>query len=852
MRQILATAICAGLFLPVHSARSAEAPQRSVESLSGTGWQFVGAEAPADLPAAGSPAFDQAAWADVSVPHNFQTRTAYDTLTKGWYRRQVNVDPAAQGKELYLVFEGAASVADVYVNGEHLGQHRGAYTRFIFDATKVLHPGPSNQLAVLVDDTPENTKDCLPISQTGLYKVWGGLYRNVWLVQTAPVHIDPTDYAAPGVYLTPADVSEKSANLGVRVLVRNITGTEAKVEVRARILDPSGSEVTTLRSSAQIPAEGRSAVQFSTAIDRPQLWGPLQGRLYSVRTQVWVDGRPVDEVTENTGFRKVDWDWQGGRVTVNGQRVHLFGVNLHQEIEGKGSALSPADLKANFDIMQDLGNNFLRLPHYPHARLEYDLCDQHGILCWAENGNSNRKDVVSATALQITTELVKQNYNHPSIVVWSMGNEAAGAVADACVPIAKALDSSRPVGVANMASVLADFHTRHDYFGWYRTFMQEFQPAGFISEVGAGGVVSTHCDYDQCDWRVNQYEPEEWQQLVSESNFQKVFRGDNAQLGLFCVWCLRDFSDSKYRGPVGINSKGLLTYAGDRKDIYYLYRSFLRPKAPTLWITSKRYFIRRGAVDNGIKVYSNARKVTLTVNGETVSGLDNGGYVIPNGPWALKTEKAGKRRDGTSPLPMSHPYEPVKVDNVFYWPVALHTGKNVVTATDDQGHGDTAAIYFYGDKGLSELPAGQCPLRNLRSSNPGNPAYYVDMPVQAQWPIYYDLDSTADNSWDAIPPDLDHATWVALRRVTKPGQATTLSFTLTQPARVYVMASQSAAPPAFAGGGNFKETSPTTYLWRDNDLLPVPARLYTHEAVAGEEVNLRLGDRDAVVLIKAK
>ena len=246
----------------------------------------------------------------MTVPHVFQTRAAYDTLTKGWYRRSVAVDPAASGKEFYLVFEGAASIADVYVNGQHLGQHRGAYTRFIFDATKALHPGADNELAVLIDDSPENTLDCLPISQTGLYKVWGGLYRNVSLVATAPVHIDPTDFAAPGVYLTPKNVSAQSASLNIRALLRNTSAAEARAEVRARILDPDGKEVRTLTAPAQVAANGRATVELNTDILQPRLWGPLQGNLYHVETTVYVNGQPVDEVTQPTGFRWLDWDWK--------------------------------------------------------------------------------------------------------------------------------------------------------------------------------------------------------------------------------------------------------------------------------------------------------------------------------------------------------------------------------------------------------------------------------------------------------------------------------------------------------------------------------------------------------------
>jgi hypothetical protein len=284
-----------------------------------------------------------------------------------------------------------------------------------------------------------------------------------------------------------------------------------------------------------------------------------------------------------------------------------------------------------------------------------------------------------------------------------------------------------------------------------------------------------------------------------------------------------------------------------------------------LWITSKRYFLRQGAVDNGIKVYSNAAKVTLTLNGEKVSTLDNGQYVIPNGPYLAHVDKKkAKPGEPAPPPPAPRPYVPEKIDNVFFWPVALHTGKNVVTASDDQGHTDTATIYFYGKDGLPALAGEALPISDLTSSNAGNPAYYMDMPIHEQWPIYYDLDSNADNSWNTIPPEIENATWIALRRVTvqagpptkqnpKPtvDQSTNLSFTTTKAENIYIMATKTDAPPAFVTSGQFKEVSPgKTTLWRNNDLLLVPAQLYVHEAAAGEKISLTLGDRDAVVMIK--
>jgi beta-galactosidase len=836
-------------------ADSGLASARMQTNLSGSGWQFTGAPHNENLPAIDSDEFNRATWADISVPHNFQTRAAFNDITKGWYRRQINIDASMAGKELYLVFEGAAAIADVYVNGQHLGQHRGAYTRFVFDATPSLHPGQDNQLAVQVDDSPASTVDCLP-NGDGLYKVWGGLYRKVWLVAVSPVHIDPMDDASPGVYLTPKNVSQASAELNIRVLLRNTSASDAAVEVRARLLDPDGKEVKTFVAPARVSANGRVTVELNGTFPRPQLWEPLIGHLYQVETTIYVKRQLVDEVTESTGLRWLDWNWKEGTVAINGKREILYGANLHQEIESKGSAVSDEDLTHNFDLIQDLGLNFIRLPHYPHAQLEYDLCDQRGILCWAENGNSNGRwikkgDIAGPTAAQITTEMVKQNYNHPSIVLWSVGNEAASEPADQCVPIVKALDASRPVVVANMSSKLADFKAANDYPGWYGGNMQSFKPKGFYSEIGAGGIVTTHCDYNQCDWKVNSYEPEEYQQLVAENHFQKVFHGDEDHLGLFCWWALREFNDIKYKKPIGINTKGLITYAGDKKDVYYLYRCFLRPDQPTVWIASKRYFLRSGAVDNGIKVYSNAPRLTLSLNGAKVSTLDNGQYVIPDGPWNHHPAKKASNKNGdAAPLEDTETHPHAKVDNVFYWPVPLHTGRNVVTASDDQGHGDSAVIYYYGVNGLPELPPQNPPLKDLSSSNSQNPAFYIDAPVHDQWPIYTDLDSTADNSWDSVPDQIKNASWIALSRVTKPERATDLSFTLTRNMKVFVAASQTDSSSDVLTKAGFEEMGAEPFTWRDNALQRVAAKLWHRDGKTGETFHIPLGARDAVVLLK--
>jgi len=806
---------------------------RQIVPLIGAGWEFTGAGDKDMLPEIDSANYRVAMWDAVSVPHTFNSRLLYDDIEHGWYRRDITVPEGFAGKRVYVVFEGVTSIADVYVNGHRLGQHRGAFTRFLFDATDALHPGPGNHLAVRVDDRVSQIMDLLP-NRTRLFKLWGGINRNVWLLATAPEGIDPTDFASPGVYILPSKVSEKSAKLSVKVLLRNTLSTPEELTARAVLLDPAGKTIATYTARPVSVAGKRVEVEMNEVVDHPLLWAPLKPEVYHVRVEVLAGGKVVDAVTQPTGFRTVVFDWDKGISVVNGKQVKLFGVDQHAELEEKANAVSDADLVTGFDAFADLGVTFVRLPHYPHAELEYDLCDTRGILCWPEDGHTN-DEVWGPAAEQIVTEMVKQNYNHPSLALWSVGNEAKpdkGQLesANMAAPLVRKLDPSRPVVAANMVCEQCDMRTKNDYPGWYaKDGFRAYDVKGFITEIGAGGVVTTHTDYDKAGYKVNAYEPEEYQQLYAEALFAKAFDPANRKLGVFVWWVMRDLNDRKYKGPIGLNTKGLLTYAGDKKDVYYLYRSFLRPDVPTVHITSQRYFLRRGSVDNGIKVYSNARMLTLTVNGVAGKALQNGNYKQPDGPYMTH---AGKSEGLPAPT----------VPNVFYWPAPLRTGRNTVSVTDGQGHRDTATIYFYGSGGAPEAPSKPI-VSALSSSNASNPAYLMEMPVQAQWPIYSDLDSTADDSWDRIPAQIKGAQWIALRRVTKQGHASDLSFTATRPITVHVAASVSKVHAAEIAAGTLvpdflKATQmqfvpDSQFLWRDNREFLVAATLYSRRVKAG-------------------
>jgi beta-galactosidase len=830
MRSILAAG---GLMLSAFPLAAQDARQQI--ALSGptfTGsWQFFGTGTAASLPAYGSSGYNSGPFQNVYVPHVYQTRLQPTTIQAGWYKLNYTVPDDLAGKHLYLVFEGAAAISDVYVNGQHLGQHRGAYTRFTFDATSALTVGSNNVIAVRVDNDPADTADCLPSSKR-LYTVWGGLYRHVWLLATDPVHIDPTDYSSPGVYITPTKVTAASANLSIQALVRNTLATAQSVQVQAVLQDPTGATVATYSANASVPANQRTTVTLTGTLNNPKLWAPGAPNLYHVVANVIAGGQTIDSVTQPTGFRSLVWSgWvsksSGGVVALNGKSILLRGADLHQEIETKFSAVEDSDLQVNFSLMQDLGVNWVRFSHYPRAQYEYDQCDQLGILCWTENGHTN-PDEGTSTADTITTEWVKQNLNHPSIAVWSVGNEAGETVAEREVPVVKALDPTRDVVVANMTCKNADFISNNTYPGWYGGDRWTMQNSGYITENGAGGVVTTHTDYNSGKFTVDSFEPEEYQQLVAEARFQTSVKNNSGKLGMFTWWTLRDITDTKYKAPEGLNTKGLTTYAADPKDSYYLFRCFLRSDVRTVHLTSKRYFLRKGSATNGVKAYSNAPNLTLTLNGQVVSTLDNGKYAQKDSSYT------GNQT----------------VDNVFYWPVQMHTGANILSVSDDAGNADSAIVYFYGSGGLSELPVNNPLVTNLSSSNSSNPAYYMDMPVQAQWPIYYDLDSTADNSFNDVPAACQGATWITTHRVTKSGMATALSFTVTGNATIYVMCTDTGSTPTFLTSSGFTETSDADLVWRDNNLNLVPAQLFSRQVTSGQAVTIPAADRDALVMFQ--
>ena len=794
-------------------------------------------------------------WSNVTVPHVFRQSGLPDE-SAGWYRKEITLDPADKGQCFYLFLEGAASAKDIYVNGKHMGAHRGAFTAAVFDLTEALTFGKPNTLLVRVSHRPKEADDCL--SKSCLFYTNGGMYRPAWLIKTAAVHIYP-DMASTGVYLTGKDITAEKATLEVKTFLKNSQSMPVKVTVQHVVTDPTGAECGQMTAEAEVAVGAVVPVTAVTEVQRPKLWDIARPNLYTVSTDVMVDGKVVDTLTERTGFRTIAM--KDDNFMLNGKKLLARGVCKHHQNEHQWNAMSDEQLAEEWDWMVDLGVNTVRLAHYPHRRLEYNMADENGIAVWAETGLAGQRwekskkmrqseQTPTADGERITREMVRQNWNHPSIIFWSSGNETNHDVASRYADVIRQEDTTRLVTYASAGEIPTDvdFVAGNTYQGWYYDHYTDFAQVpknAFVSETGSGSWITQHVPQGIQKWVVDHFEPQEYTELFAEYRFQTIFRNNPDAHKMFLWWNMREFYDWKFKK--NRNTKGMVTLGGMPKDYYYLYKSFLRPDEPVLHLCGRHFFYRQFEPDNGIKVYSNANEVELLINGVSQGKKANGEYIQPN------PEHKG-------------PDEKIGIDNVFFWTSSLNPGRNLIEARDDRG--DTAFMVIY-QKGENGVPAPSDSLVvDLKSSNENNPAIFIDRAVESQGSFYTEVDGSSDNTFDVLPDVVEGAAWIATKRMSDGNNKTDLSFKVTQPATIYVMYSTGTFPTIVLRGANetiaeqaaaltadlekngFNDTG-VKGTWRGHDLWLADYGLCSRDCNPGETVTVPGHVLDYVVLIKA-
>ena len=588
-------------------------------------WAFImgGADVPADVP---SPAYY------VNLPHTWNAIDGQDggnDYYRGlcWYVRRLEREDIPEAGRLWLELRGANSSADVYIDGRCLAHHDGGYSTWRVDVTQALAGTGNPLLAIGVDTAPNETV----YPQMADFTFYGGLYRDENLIAVPESHFVLGYYGGPGVAVTPEMKGEDAV---VRVQAW-VTGEKPGQRLRFSIADAQGN---TVAEAVQDAAQ----TEFTARIAHAHRWhGRRYPYLYTAEVALLgADGGELDRVRARFGCRSFEIDPERGFI-LNGEPYPLRGVSRHQDRWGVGNALLPEHHEQDMDLICEVGATTIRLAHYQHDQYFYDLCDERGMVVWAEIPYISRhmRGGMENTFSQMR-ELIAQNYNHPSIVIWGLSNEITMNGADdptlienhrALNDLCHALDPTRPTTMAVVS--MCDMHepyvqipdtvSYNHYFGWYGgdaemngpwldKFHAEFPrlPIG-LSEYGCEALNWHTSDPVQGDYT------EEYQARYHEALIRQI--AERPYLWATHVWNMFDFgADARAEGGEnGQNHKGLVTFDRKyKKDAFYAYKAWLSDE-PFVHICGKRYVDRVEPVTQ-VTVYTNQRCVELLANGRSL------------------------------------------------------------------------------------------------------------------------------------------------------------------------------------------------------------------------------------------
>jgi len=592
---VSAAALLVALAWPGYAvADSCEPALREIQTINRNWKFFLGDRTGAELPA-----YDDSKWDSVDLPHSFSlpyflSKDFYAGY--GWYRKTLDLPKEWRSKSLFLEFDGVFQEAEIFVNGRKATDHQGGYTGFSVDITKCMHPG-LNKLSVRVN----NRWNPRLAPRAGEHVFSGGIYRNVRLVVTDPLHV-----AWYGTDVTTPRVSVESATVAVKTEVVN-DGDQAKsCTVNTALIDPAGKPVCEFESTQQVAA-GTAAVfdQTSPAVSNPKLWHPDHPYLYSVRTTVLESGKPVDRFVSPLGFRWFRWTADHG-FFLNGEHYYFHGANVHQDHAGWGDAVTNAGAWRDVKLVKEAGFGFIRGSHYPHAPAFVEACDRLGVLFWSENcfwGTGGFKDdgYWDCSAYPIHAEdekpfeesvraslrdMIRIHRNHPAIVVWSMCNEPFFShsevmpkmrrLLDALVAYAHELDPTRPAAIGGAQR--GKIYKLGDIAGFNGdgASIHEYLNSGVASVVSEYG--STISD------RPGKYEPG-WGDLphVPEQDKDKPYPWRFSWRSGEVIWCGFDHGSIAGRA---FGSMGLVDYFRIPKRPWYWYRNEYRKLPPPEWPVS--------------------------------------------------------------------------------------------------------------------------------------------------------------------------------------------------------------------------------------------------------------------------
>jgi beta-galactosidase len=625
------------------------AAARAGESIDFRGdWKFL----KGDNDGAAAVEFDDAAWAPVRLPHDWAIAGPFNESERsgfaaklpwrgvGWYRKHFRLDQA-DGDRVYLDFDGVMAFPQVFVNGKLAGDWDYGYTSFRVDATPFVNLKGDNVVAVRVDTTNHGTR----------WYPGAGIYRKVTMAIERPVHI-----AHWGVYVTTPEVSDAEATVAVDAAIENHREADAKAQVEFAVLDPAGKEQAKRTFELDLPP-GEKHIGHSFAVPNPVKWDIGAGNLYTLRTIVKVDGQAVDQSDEPFGIRSFELTADDG-FHLNGRRVQLYGVCLHHDQGPLGGAFYKRAMERQLQIMRDMGVNAIRTSHNAPAPELLELCDRMGLFVWDEcfdkwNETADRPRRNPPTHQQHAERhlrsLVMRDRNHPSVFVWSIGNEIP-ADREGSTPermkmmrdVVLKYDATRPVGIACHIpeQVRQNMFDALDFTGWnysrrYAMARERYPNKPIIYSESASALSTrgfyklplptTKTDYATEAHQVDSYDfnAAPWSD-IADREF-KLMHDDPFVAGEF-VWTGFDYlgEPTPFDREAKNSYFGIVDLCGMPKDRFYLYRSHWRPDETTIHILPHWNWPDRVGQNVPVMVYTNGDSAELFLNGKSLGRRTKG------------------------------------------------------------------------------------------------------------------------------------------------------------------------------------------------------------------------------------
>ena len=598
-------------------------------------------------------------WDFVSLPHTWNALDGQDGGNDYYrgtaiYAKELDKEDLPEAERYYIEINGANSSADLYVNGKKYAHHDGGYSTWRCDITDEINQ--KTMIVLAVDNAPNDRV----YPQVADFTFYGGLYRDVNIIGVPASHFDLDYYGGPGIKVTPT-VDGQNANVEIEVFVTN---SKMGQYLQYTVLDAEGEVVANVATDD---------TKIHVAIENVHLWnGRKDPYLYTVEVNLVEDKEILDNISTRFGCRSFRVDPEKGFI-LNGEEYPLRGVSRHQDRWGIGNALLPEHHAEDIELICEVGATTIRLAHYQHNQYFYDLCDEKGLVIWAEipyisqHMPGGRENTISQMK-----ELITQNYNHASICVWGLSNEITmKGDADPDLlenhrilnDLVHEMDKTRPTTIAAVSPCpinspyiqIPDLVSYNHYFGWYGgdttmngPWFDKFHkthpniPIG-ISEYGCEAL-----DWHTSDPKQGDY-TEEYQAFYHEELIRCIH--ERPYLWATHVWNMFDFgADARAEGGEnGQNHKGLITMDRKyKKDAFFAYKAWLNPE-PMVHICGKRY-IDRVEERCKVTVYSNQPAVELFANGVSLGVQENNGlpffyYEVPNAGITHLVAKAGELTD---------------------------------------------------------------------------------------------------------------------------------------------------------------------------------------------------------------